>query len=98
MKSSSPVSERIAALRKEITDHDYRYYVLAQPIVGDREYDKMMKELEDLEAKHPEFASTDSPTTRVAGEPTKLFPPAHHKIPMLSLANTYSKDEVLEFE
>jgi len=98
MKASASPRERIEALRKEIAEHDYRYYVLAMPSVSDREYDELLKELETLEAKHPEFASTDSPTSRVAGEPTKLFPPATHAVPMLSLANTYSKDEVLEFE
>src|SRR5438552_13661685 len=98
MKAAQSVRERIDTLRKEITEHDYRYYVLAQPTLSDREYDFLLKELEELEEKHPEFASPDSPTKRVSDMPTKLFPPARHAVPMLSLANTYSKDEVLEFE
>jgi DNA ligase (NAD+) len=98
MKSNPAIHERIEALRREINEHDYRYYVLAMPTASDREYDAMMKELQELEAKHPEFTSPDSPTSRVSGEATKLFPSAQHAIPMLSLANTYSKDEVLEFE
>src|SRR5579872_3761332 len=98
MKTQTTARDRIESLRKEINEHDYRYYVLTMPTVSDREYDALMKELQDLEAKHPEFASPDSPSSRVSGEPTKLFPPAQHAVPMLSLANTYSKDEVLEFE
>jgi DNA ligase (NAD+) len=98
MKTSETALKKIEALRKSLNDHDYRYYVLAQPSVADREYDALMKELESLEAEHPEFTSLDSPTARVSGEATKLFPPAVHAVPMLSLANTYSKDEVLEFE
>lgn len=98
MKASKAILEQIETLRNALNDHDYRYHVQAQPIISDKEYDLMMKELEALEAKHPEFASEDSPTSRVSGEPTKLFPPATHAVPMLSLANTYNKDEVLEFE
>jgi DNA ligase (NAD+) len=98
MKVNKSAGEKIESLRKELGEHDYRYYVLAQPTISDREYDLLMKELEEFEAKHPEFASSASPTSRVSGEPTKLFPPATHAVPMLSLANTYSKDEVLEFE
>lgn len=98
MKVNNSIGERVEKLRKELNDHDYRYHVLAQPTISDREYDSLMKELEAIEAKHPEFVTFDSPTSRVSGEPTKLFPPATHAVPMLSLANTYSKDEVLEFE
>ena len=98
MKAMKSIVEKIESLRKELNEHDYRYHVLAQPTISDREYDALMKELEAIEVKHPEFISSDSPTSRVSGEPTKLFPPATHAVPMLSLANTYSKDEVLEFE
>lgn len=98
MKANESTRLQIEKLRKELNEHDYRYHVLAQPTISDRQYDALMKELEALEAEHPELASSDSPTSRVSGEPTKLFPPATHAIPMLSLANTYNKDEVLEFE
>ena len=98
MKTSTSIIEKIGSLRRELNEHDYRYYALAQPTISDREYDALMKELEALEIQYPEFASPDSPTARVSGEPTKLFPSATHAVPMLSLANTYSKDEVLEFE
>jgi DNA ligase (NAD+) len=98
MKGKESIRQRIETLRKEINDHDYRYHVLAMPTISDREYDALMKELQDLEAANPIFISADSPSARVSGEPTKLFPPAQHSVPMLSLANTYSRDEVLEFE
>src|SRR3989442_15718733 len=98
MSSSKSIREHIETLRNEINDHDYRYYVLAMPAISDREYDVLMKNLLDLEEKNPEFKSPDSPTARVSGEPTKLFPSAAHAIPMLSLSNTYNKNEVIEFE
>ncbi|MEI8134931.1 MAG: NAD-dependent DNA ligase LigA [bacterium] len=96
--SEKSILERIESLRKDIYEHDYKYYVLAMPSLSDKEYDVMMAELKDLEEKSPEFQSPDSPTMRVSGEPTKLFPAAKHEVPMLSLANTYNKDEVLDFE
>jgi len=88
---------RAAALRTEIFEHDYRYHVLAMPAISDREYDRLMEELRDVEAKHPDLVTPESPTQRVGGEPTKLFPPATHHVPMLSLANTYSTEEVEDF-
>jgi DNA ligase (NAD+) len=88
---------RIATLRTTLREHDRRYYVLASPTISDREYDALMDELRALEASHPEFVTPDSPTQRVAGEPTKLFPVAVHRIPMLSRANTYNADEVRDF-
>src|SRR5579864_930167 len=94
---SKSIVERINQLTNEIREHDYRYYVLAQPTVSDREYDLLLKELEKFEAEHPELAQLDSPTKRVLGEATKLFPPARHSVPMLSLANTYSKEDVTDF-
>lgn len=92
------VEKRIEELRTRLRDYDYRYYVLAQPAISDKEYDMLYKELEKLEGEHPELITDDSPTQRVSGEATKLFPPAEHKIPMLSLANTYSQQEVKDFE
>lgn len=92
------IETRIEELRNAIRDHDHRYYVLAKPKLSDKEYDVLYKELEKLEAENPSLLTSDSPTQRVSGEPTKLFPPAEHRIPMLSLANTYSQEEVKEFE
>lgn len=92
------IETRIEELRKSIRDYDYRYYVLAKPAISDKEYDSLYKELEKLEAENPNLITNDSPTQRVSGEPTKLFPPAKHRIQMLSLANTYNHEEVKDFE
>ncbi|MCB0282923.1 MAG: NAD-dependent DNA ligase LigA [Calditrichaeota bacterium] len=92
------IKNRINQLRNEINDHDYKYYVLAQPDISDYDYDHLMKELLELEKKHPEFISEDSPTQRVSGEPTKEFPTVAHRFPMLSLANTYNEDEFRDFD
>ncbi len=92
------IEARIEELRNAIRDYDYRYYVLAEPAVSDKEYDILYKELEKLEVENPKLITNDSPTQRVSGEPTKLFPPAEHRIPMLSLANTYNQEEVKDFE
>jgi DNA ligase (NAD+) len=89
--------DRIGALRNEILEHDRLYYVEAHPRISDREYDRLVEELRDLEAQFPDLVTPDSPTQRVGGEPMKLFPPAQHHVPMLSLANTYSTDEVKAF-
>lgn len=89
--------QRIEELRQELSLHDYRYYVLAEPTISDREYDRLMEHLVQLESKYPDLVTPDSPTQRVSGEPTKLFPPARHAEPMLSLANSYNTDEVREF-
>ena len=89
--------KRIGAVRREIREHDRLYFVMAAPVISDREYDRLFKELRDLEARFPELITPESPTQRVGGEPTKLFPPAVHHVPMLSLANTYSTDEVADF-
>ncbi len=88
----------IKRLRSDIDEHDYRYYVLADPTVTDHEYDLLMKELERLEGFFPEFASADSPTRRVGGEPQAGFRTVAHDVPMLSLDNTYSYDELREFD
>ncbi len=89
--------DRITELRLELNKYDYQYYVLAQPSVSDREYDALMEELQKLEAAHPELISPESPTQRVSGEATKLFPPAPHSVPMLSISNSYNAGEVEEF-
>ncbi len=90
--------KHIDQLCKELQEHNYRYYVLAQPSVSDFEFDQKLKELEALEAAYPEFVRPDSPTHRVGGEPTKNFPTVKHKYPMLSLSNSYSLDEIREFD
>ncbi len=94
----SAIEKKIEALREQIRGHDYKYYVLAQPAISDREYDKLIKELETLEAEHPELITPDSPTQRVGSDLTKDFKPIEHKIPMLSLSNTYSEEELFDFD
>ncbi len=89
--------KKIAQLREEIRNHDRLYYDEAAPIISDREYDRLYKELVDLETQFPDLATTDSPTQRVGGKPLEAFAQIQHRAPMLSLDNTYSEEEVLEF-
>lgn len=89
--------QRIAALSKELEEHNHRYYVLADPVISDQAFDMLLKELERLEQAWPEFASPNSPTQRVGGDITKDFPQVQHRYPMLSLSNSYSAEEVAEF-
>jgi len=92
------VKQKIDKLRKTLRDHDHRYYVLSQPSVSDFEYDQLLNELLDLEQKYPQLITPDSPSQRVGGEPTKEFPTVTHEVPMLSLSNTYSEEELLDFD
>jgi DNA ligase (NAD+) len=85
-------------LRRALHEHDYRYYTLAQPTIADEQYDKLMRELLDLEAHYPDLYSSDSPTQRVGGAPTRVFATVTHSPPMLSLANSYSEEEIREFD
>ncbi len=89
---------RIRELRNLINKYDYYYYVEAQPIISDREYDSLFKELEELERKHPDLITKDSPTQRVGGQPIEEFKSVRHEVPMLSLSNTYSREEVMDFD
>ena len=92
------IVRRIEKLRDEIRRHDYHYYVLAQPVISDERYDELMRDLQILEEQYPGLVTPDSPTQRVGGEPTKVFPTVTHGLPMLSLANTYSEDDIRDFE
>ena len=83
---------RIAALRQEIEEHDRRYYVEARPTISDATYDSLFRELRELEGKHPEFLTPDSPTQRVGGKPLAGFRQVRHAVPMLSLDNLFAKD------
>jgi DNA ligase (NAD+) len=88
----------IARLSRELSEHNYRYYVLAQPTISDYEYDQLLKRLEELEQEFPELVQPDSPTRRVGGEPLKEFASVAHDPPMLSLDNTYSYDGLRDFD
>ncbi len=92
------VEQRINELREKIREYDYYYYVLAESKVSDYEYDKLLKELESLEQKYPEYVTPDSPTQRVGSDLTKEFLPVKHQIPMLSLANSYNSEDLLDFD
>ena len=98
MNAPSTAKQRIEKLRVALRDHDYRYYVLSQPSISDGEYDQLMNDLIALERQYPGLITPDSPSQRVGGEPTKDFPTITHEVPMLSLSNTYSEDELLDFD
>ena len=89
--------ERIIQLRKELHEHNYRYYVLNQPTIGDQDFDFLMHELQDLEARHPEMDDPNSPTQRVGSDLNAEFKQVTHKYPMLSLANTYNEQDVSDW-
>ena len=90
--------QRINELTKLLQDYNYQYYVMDNSVVSDFEFDSLLKELQELEEKHPEFASALSPTKRVGGDVTKKFEQVVHKYPMLSLSNSYSKEDIIDFE
>jgi len=90
--------KRIEQLRAEIRRNDYLYYVLSQPVISDREYDKLFAELKALEQGHPELATADSPTQRVSGRPLEGFATVRHAVAMLSMDNTYNADELRAFD
>jgi DNA ligase (NAD+) len=92
------VADRIQKLRHEIREHDYRYYVLAEPTISDAEYDGLMHQLIELETAHPDLLTPDSPSQRVSGQPTKEFPTITHSTPMLSLSNVYGEEELVDFD
>lgn len=91
------IEERIKALRSELEQHNYNYYVLSSPTISDKEFDDKMSELQKLEEEHPEFFDPHSPTQRVGSDLSKEFEQVEHKYPMLSLGNTYSEADIREF-
>jgi len=97
MADLNEIKKRIEKLREEIHHHDYLYYVLNQPVISDKEYDDLYRELKELEEKYPQFITPDSPTQRVSGEVLKEFKPVKHRVKMLSLDNTYSFEELKEW-
>src|SRR6185369_10567742 len=90
-------NDRIAQLREEIREHEYRYYVLDQPSISDYDFDQLMRELKQLEADNPDLVTLDSPTQRVGGEPAKEFPTHRFSRPMQSLENAYSEEELRDW-
>ncbi|MDG1913301.1 MAG: NAD-dependent DNA ligase LigA [Crocinitomix sp.] len=96
--NKSEIKERIEQLSTSLRQHNYNYYVLSAPSISDFDFDHLLKELEQLEAAHPEFAEENSPTKRVGGDITKKFDTVVHEYPMLSLSNSYSQEEIVEWE
>lgn len=96
--SKNDVANRIETLTKELNEHNYKYYVLAQPSISDFDFDKKLSELSSLEQEYPEFLDPDSPTQKVGGDITKQFKTVRHKWPMLSLSNTYNEGELNDFD
>ena len=91
------IKQQIEALRQQLHEHNYNYYVLSQPMVSDQEFDRLMAELTALEAEYPEYADPNSPSVRVGSDINKSFMQVAHRYPMLSLQNTYSENEVSDF-
>ncbi len=96
--ASKEIQREVARLRSELNRHNYLYYVEANPEISDREYDRMMERLTQLEREHPELITADSPTQRVGGQPLESFATVRHVVPMLSIDNTYSYDELREWD
>ncbi|MBS3765799.1 NAD-dependent DNA ligase LigA, partial [Candidatus Bipolaricaulota bacterium] len=93
----SEAKEEIARLREEIRQHNYRYYVKDDPSISDREYDRLLRKLKELEEEFPEFQTENSPTQRVGASPADEFESAEHRKPMLSLSNAFEEEEITEF-
>ena len=98
MTTRAQAEKRIATLRDEIRRHEHLYYALSRPEISDQEYDALEGELRDLEEQFPDLVTVDSPTQRVGERPSEEFPSFAHRVPMLSLDNTYSEEELREFE
>jgi DNA ligase (NAD+) len=94
----SDIEDRIKKLREVLNEHNYKYYVLNQPAISDFEYDKLMRELVDLESAHPEYYDPNSPSQRIGDDRSQEFEQVAHKYPVLSLGNTYSREEITEFD
>lgn len=92
------IKTQVARLRDELNEHNYRYYVLDAPSISDFEYDRMLRELEELEAAHPELIAPDSPTQRVGGQALDSFQQVVHRVPLQSLQDVFSPDELLDFD
>jgi DNA ligase (NAD+) len=97
MTDAQTAAERIAALRSEIEQHNYRYYVLDEPSVPDSEYDRLFRELRALEEEHPQLVTPESPTQRVGGEALTVFGTVRHEVPMLSLGNAFEEKDLVDF-
>lgn len=98
MTQIKDIKHQLARLRTALSEHNYRYYVLDEPAVPDAEYDRLFRELQNLEAQHPELITADSPTQRVGAQPSNAFSQVQHTIPMLSLDNAFTDEEITNFD
>jgi DNA ligase (NAD+) len=98
MSDLDKLRRRAEELRRELNEHNYRYYVLDAPVISDAQYDKLLRELQEVETAHPELLSPDSPTQRVGAAPSKEFGQVRHRLPMLSIDNAFSEDEAREWD
>ena len=98
MKYDKSLQERVEWLKQQLREHNYNYYVLNAPAIPDSEYDRLFSELQALETQYPEFKTSDSPTQRVGAAPLTVFTQVNHIVPMLSLGNAFSEDEVIAFD
>jgi DNA ligase (NAD+) len=98
MESLPTIQQKIGSLRAALNEHNYCYYVLDKPSIPDAEYDRLLRELQQLEQEHPQFVSADSPTQRVGAEPLKIFSQVKHALPMLSLDNAFNDEELASFD
>src|SRR5437879_7364186 len=97
IKNKAQAARRIGQMRREVEEHNRRYHEEAAPTISDRKYDELYSELVDLETRFPQLLTPDSPTQRVGGKPLEAFAQIAHRIPMLSLDNTYSEEHVATF-
>lgn len=96
--NKSEIEKRVAELRATLDNYNYQYYVLDHPTVPDAEYDRLLRELQQIETEHPELVSTDSPTQRVGAKPDNGFEEVTHELPMLSLDNAMTDEELVSFD
>ena len=96
--AAAGASKRIEQLREQIEHHNYRYYVLDDPEISDARFDALMRELVELERSHPDLVTPDSPTQRVGGAVSREFAEVQHDVPMLSLENAFSEQDVIDFD
>ena len=94
MGATRAARERAEQLRREIDEHNYRYYVLDAPVISDAQYDRLLRELQDIERSHPELVTPESPTQRVGAAPLQAFGEIRHKVPMTSMDNAFDEDVV----
>lgn len=97
-RDKQSITKQLEQLREQLRQHAHNYYVLDQPAIPDAEYDRLFRQLQEIEAQHPELITPDSPSQRVGGKPLAAFAQVKHRIPMLSLGNVFSDDELLAFD